>query len=223
MFLEARTHPGPRAQPLPNADEDPPASLFEEITSRVLFGAPLPTSLRDALARICEMTRPAQLLRAARYAGVPPAISVHRYGDDWFHQPEGRQKHLHEPRVQPAFDLEPLSAAPYDLARAFEERSVEGCPALRATALLVLAALPEVAAILRLRRPPGRPPPRAVAVLPSIPLYYGRRCARKKKIVVVEEVGTIAKWAAQSLGFYVAFGAPGACAAPSMHNWSPGR
>ncbi len=80
---------------------------------------------------------------------------------------------------------------------------------LFAAALLVLAALPEVAAAA----PPAKTAPVAplapLPMLPSIPRV--RVEVLEKKIVVVEEVNLPrGEWAAQSLDFYVAFGAPGA-------------
>ena len=76
---------------------------------------------------------------------------------------------------------------------------------LLAVALLVVAALPEAAAA----RPPPVAPLAPLPMLPSIPRV--RVEVLEKKMVVVEEVNLPrGEWAAQSLDFYVAFGAPGA-------------
>jgi len=115
MFLHARVV---AARVMLSADETPPASLFEEITSRV-FGAPLPASMRHAWPEP-RAGEPAQLLGLL---GTPAFLRdlVRRYDDDWFRNPKAG-KHLTSLACGPAFDLEPLSAAATaDLARAFEE------------------------------------------------------------------------------------------------------
>jgi hypothetical protein len=79
---------------------------------------------------------------------------------------------------------------------------------LFAAALLLFAALPGEAAAA----PPAKPAPLALPPLPMLPSIPRVRVeVLEKKIVVVEEINLPrGEWAAQSLDFYVAFGAPGA-------------
>lgn len=115
MFLHARVL---AARAVLSAEEHVTPVLFEEITARV-FGAPLPTSMRDAWPDP-RMGEPAQLLGLLGTQAFLHDL-VQRYDDDWFRNPKAG-KHLTSLACGPAFDLEPLAdTAPAKLARAFEE------------------------------------------------------------------------------------------------------
>jgi hypothetical protein len=115
MFLSSRTI---AARALLAADESLSVTTFEEITSRV-FGAPLPSAMRDAWPepQVAEPARALGLLGTRAFV----RDLVERYDEDWFRNPKAGT-HLVSLACGPVFDDEPLpDGAPLALARAFEE------------------------------------------------------------------------------------------------------
>lgn len=115
MLLHARTL---AVRTLLASEERVEGARFEELGVR-LFGAPLPSSMRDAWPD----PRPAEAARLLGLLGTHAFVRslVDRFDDDWFRNPKAGA-HLTSMACGPAFDVEPLDeTAPAVLARAFEE------------------------------------------------------------------------------------------------------